>query len=331
MGAGILRQQSAQSTDPNKTKIITVKRMGPDGSVTQSRSFQIGGKTPVPTNGGHKIIVRSSNGDQVIQNGPGFQSEPGSQTGAQTITHSSNLQPISQTSSAYSHNINSAVMDSKAGRQNVMHMPRPASEVNFNENRTFGQTGSVSSRIMSSQSSISQPGTIHVIRRPYMSSPVINPGLQHSQSVPSHLSNISNIPSVVIDRENRNTPSPVHIISQPGLAGGKVVPGLQNLTAPNGLNPNTISSLAAMQRSVNSLPMNNLTNKDVSRMWSNQDIKLKSITPHHVVSTKAPPIICSRQQFQILLIFKNNKYGMIFHENRLLDSHETSYLIFLEN
>ena len=263
--------------------------MGPDGSVTQSRSFQIGGKNPAPTNGGHKIIVRSANGDQVIQSGSGSQSVQGMQTAAPTVTHSSNLQPLSQTqsSSVFSHNMNTSVMDSNSGRQNVIHMPRPMSEVNFNENRTFGQTGSVSSRIVSSQSNISQPGTIHVIRRPYMSSPVTNQGLHHSQSMPSHLSNISNIPSVVIDRENRNTPSPVHIISQPGLSGGKIMPGLQNVTASNGYNPlNTVSSLAAMQRSVNSLPMNNLTNKDVSRMWSNQDIKLKSITPHHHVVSK---------------------------------------------
>ena len=47
----------------------------------------------------------------------------------------------------------------------------------------------------------------------------------------------------------------------------------------------------------------------------------------HRFTLKAPPIICSRQQFQILL------FCMIFHENLLLadDSHEISYLIFVEN
>ena len=47
---------------------------------------------------------------------------------------------------------------------------------------------------------------------------------------------------------------------------------------------------------------------------------------------KAPPIICSRLQFQILPLFQKNKLGMIFHENRLQadDSHEISYLIFVE-
>ena len=48
---------------------------------------------------------------------------------------------------------------------------------------------------------------------------------------------------------------------------------------------------------------------------------------------KAPPIICSRRQFQILPLFKNNILGTIFNENRLLadDSHVISYFIFVEN
>ena len=52
----------------------------------------------------------------------------------------------------------------------------------------------------------------------------------------------------------------------------------------------------------------------------------------NILTHKAPPIICSRRQFEILLLFfKNNKSGMIFHENRLLadDSHEIPYHIFL--
>ena len=48
------------------------------------------------------------------------------------------------------------------------------------------------------------------------------------------------------------------------------------------------------------------------------------ISAHHCkmeeeVSLKVPPIICSRRQFQILLLFKNYK------------KHEISYLIFFEN
>ena len=51
------------------------------------------------------------------------------------------------------------------------------------------------------------------------------------------------------------------------------------------------------------------------------------------LTLKAPPMIYSRRQLQILPLFKNNKKGMIFHENRLLadDSHVISYLIFVEN
>ena len=49
-----------------------------------------------------------------------------------------------------------------------------------------------------------------------------------------------------------------------------------------------------------------------------------------LLTHKAPPIICSRRQFQILLLLKNNKKGMIFYENRLPtdDSHEKSFLFF---
>ena len=32
----------------------------------------------------------------------------------------------------------------------------------------------------------------------------------------------------------------------------------------------------------------------------------------NISALKALPIICSRQQFQIVLLFKNNQYGMIF-------------------
>ena len=257
--------------------------MGPDGHVTQSRSFTLGGKSPAPTNGGHKIIVRTSNGDEVLQAGSVTQSIP-QQIGSQTITQSSNLlQPISQTqsSSLISQNMNQPVSDTIAGRH-VINIPRTPSDVNLSGNRNFGPIASVSNRIVNTDSSFSQPGAIHVIRRPYTSSPVTTQGLHFSHSVPSHLSNISHIPPVVKD-ERRNTPSPVHILSQPSLSGGKVVPGLHNVTTPNGYNPlNTLSSMEAMQKSVNNFPMNNLTNKDVSRMWSNQDIKLKSITSHMV-------------------------------------------------
>ena len=44
---------------------------------------------------------------------------------------------------------------------------------------------------------------------------------------------------------------------------------------------------------------------------------------------KAPPITCSRQQFQILLLFKKRQIRHDIYENRLLtdDSHEISYKI----
>ena len=47
----------------------------------------------------------------------------------------------------------------------------------------------------------------------------------------------------------------------------------------------------------------------------------------------APPIICSRRPFQLLLLFQKYKKGMIFHENSLPadDSHEISHFIFFKN
>ena len=52
-----------------------------------------------------------------------------------------------------------------------------------------------------------------------------------------------------------------------------------------------------------------------------------------ILTLKASTIICSRRQFfffKLCRFFKNNKIGMIFHEDRLLadDSHEISYLLF---
>ena len=50
----------------------------------------------------------------------------------------------------------------------------------------------------------------------------------------------------------------------------------------------------------------------------------------YLLTRKASPIIFSRQQVKFRRLFENNKYVMIFHENRLLadDSYEISYLIF---
>ena len=50
------------------------------------------------------------------------------------------------------------------------------------------------------------------------------------------------------------------------------------------------------------------------------------------LTLKATPIICSRRQLSNVAVFflQNNKYGMMFHENRLLAHHfhEISYLNF---
>ena len=261
--------------------------MGPDKSVVQSLSIRLAGKQPPPpTNGGHKVIVRTSNGDEVLTPGSMTQSVP-VLTGSQTITSSNLLQriPQAQPSSLISQNMNQSVSNTVAGRH-VINIPRTPSDVNLSGNRNLGPIASVSSRVLNTDSSFGQ----NVIRRPYTSSPVTTQGLHYSQSVPSHLSNVSHIPPVVKD-EKRNTPSPVHIISQPSLSRLKMESGLHSVTIPNGYNPlNSMSSMDAMQKSVNNLPINNLTNRDVSRMWSNQDIKLKSITSN-MVSLQLPFIL----------------------------------------
>ena len=66
---------------------------------------------------------------------------------------------------------------------------------------------------------------------------------------------------------------------------------------------------------------------DHSKYETGANLNTISLT---LLTHKAPPIICSRRQFQILLLFQNNKEGIVFHENHLLgdDSHELSYLIF---
>ena len=62
-----------------------------------------------------------------------------------------------------------------------------------------------------------------------------------------------------------------------------------------------------------------------------QDKKLAAKRiPFIFLACKPPPIICIRRQLNICHFFKNNKQGMIFHENRLLadDSHVISHLSF---
>ena len=52
-----------------------------------------------------------------------------------------------------------------------------------------------------------------------------------------------------------------------------------------------------------------------------------------LLTHKAHLKIAADENFKCCCFFKNNKYGMIFHKNRLLadDSHEISYLIYFEN
>lgn len=140
-----------------------------------------------------------------------------------------------------------------------------------------------------------------------------NSGLGLHPSIPSNLAGKkiiitngiaktrpSDIPSshVVYTQPNivRSTNSPVQFINQGVFAGGKVFPSSSNCAAVSLLNknvPHTLqSNIPTMLHSPsmpnmnsNSLPngemsniKTNITQKDISRLWSNQDLKLKSVT-----------------------------------------------------
>lgn len=108
----------------------------------------------------------------------------------------------------------------------------------------------------------------------------------------------ADIPSHVIQTQAeiiRNTNSPVQFVTQSGLAGGKIF--ASNGSAVSLLNkhiqqplpdivhspsmPNIISSGNLVQNSDLS-NVKNITQKDISRLWSNQDYKLKSVTQNIV-------------------------------------------------
>lgn len=130
--------------------------------------------------------------------------------------------------------------------------------------------------------------------------------------------------------------SPVQVISRTGLSGGKIVTTTSPLTthvtrAPvtqtivhsqsnsylSQLTNTVVSSLASpsiikscstgnlsdLNGSGTSIIKRNLTNKDLSRIWSNEDIKLKSISPT-AVSQIHVSISISRDLYSAKLIFR---------------------------
>lgn len=312
-------------------KIITVKRVGPNGSVTQSRSFTISADAAKNLTGSQKIIVQRSNGGtQVVRTGspvphilkqtvPGSVSLPVSlvqtQSGNTVVTNiikteSGEMYIRTEPSVTYIRTEPSATqtsfanqflnfaqsMQSTAQRINIKQEPSSANTAEIRTqphviqvSRPISSSGPTvlqrpvtqTARLVSSQSVVNTGSpTIRVIQRPFQnSSPPVT--LQHSQSVPANLAtynNLTNIPQSLLN--NRNCDSPPLIISrQPGLGASKMV--LNDASFMNGLygqNPMGMSTISAMQHSVQNLTPAKMTSKDVSRMWSNQDMRLKSIS-----------------------------------------------------
>ena len=167
----------------------------------------------------------------------------------------------------------------------VIHISRPSATTS---SQLLTRNLPQNARLVSSQS-VSSPGnqSLRVIQRPFQNNIGSSPGLMHSQSVPGNLttySNITNIPRHVTEQRDTKSPPPI-IVNQSGFGGNsKLV--LNNLYE-NGIG--SMDPMSAMQRSVQNIPAPKITNKDLSRMWSNQDIRLKNITQsvvsgHFVIS-----------------------------------------------
>lgn len=311
----VIRQQGAQlvsgaASTPGRTKIITVKRVGPNGSVTQSRSFTISADAAASLTGSQKIIVQTPNGtSQVARTGspaavtiqqpvsqtPGTIKIPLSlvQTGSPGISNQnvvastsvsagtsfeSQFQQFAQSFQSNSNNVKVQDLSQVVSTQpHVIQITRPLSApVNPVVTRTLPQ----SARLVSSQTMASP--SIRVIQRPFQNNNGTSPSLQHSQSVPASMSdfNITKIPSHLLDDRETSSP-PLFLSRQQGPMKMVVNDGLSN-----GLDLENLSgmqSLSAMHRSVQSIPIPKIvTNKDVSRMWSNTDMRLKNITSNVV-------------------------------------------------
>lgn len=335
-----MRQPATQLTNaagaagntPGRTKIITVKRVGANGSITQSRSFTISADGASGLSGGQKIIVQRGNGAagqvmqagshcQVLQAGPHIPT-PAQPIGSQatgtiklpisvvqsaaqrtqqqnvivttignTTSFENQFKQFTQTYTTSSDaKVNMSVQNppfttslaqnNVRTQPHVIHINRPlATTSNQIVNRTLPQTA----RLVSTQSVMTAGSpSIRVIQRPFQNSPSTSPSLIHSQSVPGNLtsySNISNIPHHMFDQRDSRSP-PTVIVNQSGFGGNsKLV--LNNLYDKNEMG--SMDPMSAMHRSVQSIPAPKITNRDVSRMWSNQDFRLKNIT-HSVVS-----------------------------------------------
>ena len=346
-GPTVLRQQSAQiipvsqttTNTSGRTQIITVKRVGPNGTVTQSRSFTLNG-SKMPS-GAQKIIVRQSNGGQpqIVRTGspipaqgyvsqaqptklvtPVLQSnsvaastvgqlgEP-SVGGLNTFEHQFRHFASQSSSASKPSVILDNTFKNENGSTGVSRSKPHIITINRSSTLTGSRLGSQSSRpgpavlnqTLSQQDTVNLPArvtgpvpasmpNIRVIQRPFQTSHSVSPSptFRHSLSVPAELGSYANIPSLPQQTYGEgNCKSPVpQSLNLPGLNGGKLVrnsdSGVLNGHAIGDSSNTGISSLSAMQKSVQNLPVPKASNKDVMRMWSNQDIRYRNIAQNVV-------------------------------------------------
>lgn len=323
-GAQVVTNASGAASTPGRTKIITVKRVGPNGSVTQSRSFTISADAAAGLAGTPKIIVQKPNGttqvartgspapvkvQQVVSQNPGTIKLPISVVqaglGSTTITNQnisvsnsgntpnsfeSQFQQFAQSFQSNSNvSVNAPdttqVKSSVIGQPHVIQISRPISTT---INPVVARTIPATARLVSSQTVLNTASpSIRVIQRPFQNCSGGTPTLQHSQSVPANMTaynNITNIPTHLLG--SRETDSPPLVVSRQPLGLGTSKLALNDIFPNEDLeNPIGMSSLSAMHRTVQSIPVPkiaNITSRDVSRMWSNQDIRLKNITSNAV-------------------------------------------------
>lgn len=137
---------------------------------------------------------------------------------------------------------------------------------------------------------------------------IITNGIAKTRPLDNVHSSLQSQPEIV-----RSTNSPVQFIGQSGFNGGKIFPSstsgisLLNKHVPQSLPsnipamvhspsmPNLVHSAnVSVPNDVNVLKTN-ITQKDISRLWSNQDFKLKSVTQniqHHAGMSRSLSQVC---------------------------------------
>ncbi|KAK3589794.1 hypothetical protein CHS0354_015798 [Potamilus streckersoni] len=264
----LIRQQSAQ-VGASRPKIITVKRVGPDGSVTQSRSFAVGANQKISLDG-QKIVVRPSSSVVTAQKG--------------SVMSGITVLPTSKTVSSHSVDMHSA---------NTLSSVQPVMQVRMVQPNANLQSmiGKLNVHVMQNPRtliSVTRPNPVVTSHTVGSTSGIPLSALLHSKT---YSGNLSSLPSQTLTNINSHAQSvspTVQVVSQMGFSGGKVLSGSQfnfsNLTNESKPDLRTAEySLSAMQKSINNLPdgnmgqKTNLSSKDFTRMWSNQDVRLRNI------------------------------------------------------